>query len=84
VNYKRRRTDIVEAVQLPPDGTLNSEAAKFITMSGGHIVGRAGGGVMVQGQEGTDHALPGDWLVRGHFGYRAYTSELFAEVYEPA
>jgi hypothetical protein len=84
VNYKRRVTDTVEAVQLPLDGTLNSEAAKFITMSGGHIVGRACGGMTVQTIEGTGWAWPGDWLVRGQFGYRAYAPDLFEATYEPA
>jgi hypothetical protein len=81
----RARTWPIEAVRLPEDGTFSPEAAKFITMSGGFVVGLAGGGARIQTFQGMRSVEPGDWLIREYNGlYRSMIDEMFINEYEPA
>ena len=82
--YRHRLTgELVEAVQLPADGTFDGPSAQMIAKAGGIILPRAGGGVNVQWPKGIMVGLPGDWIVRKEgVEYRAYSRWLFEQKFE--
>ena len=84
--YRNIKTgELVEAVQLPDDGTFDGPSAQMIAKAGGIILPRAGGGVNVQWPKGIMVALPGDWMVRKEgVEYRADSRRLFEATYERA
>ena len=79
----RKKPVVIEAYQLPPEGTdATEELIEFL--QAGDIESDYDGGVLIHTLEGSMRGDPEDWIIRGVNGeYYPCKPDIFKKTYEP-